>query len=103
MCSFTMGLKIEASTRLGDGEVSGMDDFDEYLVAGEPDKRERAYGWATAIGLQDVDGLKVSDFLLKTAKRNIEGEITQVEAGQIIDAYYETKEGHNQPEDRKDS
>lgn len=80
-----------------------MDDFDEYLVAGEPDKRERAYGWATAIGLQDVDGLKVSDFLLKTAKRNIEGEITQVEAGQIIDAYYETKEGHDQPEDRKEA
>ena len=80
-----------------------MNDFDEYLVAGEPDKRERAYGWATAIGLQDVDGLKVSDFLLNTAKRNIEGEITQVEAGKIIDAYYETKEGHDQPEDRKEA
>ena len=80
-----------------------MNDFDEYLVAGEPDKRERAYGWATAIGLQDVDGLKVSDFLLNTAKRNIEGEITQAEAGKIIDAYYETKEGHDQPEDRKEA
>ena len=80
-----------------------MNDFDEYLVAGEPDKRERAYGWATAIGLQDVDGLKVSDLLLNTAKRNIEGEITQMEAGKIIDAYYETKEGHDQPEDRKEA
>ena len=57
-----------------------MNDFDEYLVAREPDKRERAYGCATAIGLQEVDGLKVSDFLLNTAKRNIEGEITQAEA-----------------------
>ena len=57
-----------------------MNDFDEYLVAGEPSKRDRAYGWATAIGLQDVDGLKVSAFLLNTAKRNIEGEITQSEA-----------------------
>ena len=80
-----------------------MNDFDEYLIAGEPDKRERAYGWATAIGLQDVDGLKVSDLLLNTAKRNIEGEITQMEAGKIIDAYYETKEGHDQPEDRKEA
>ena len=80
-----------------------MNDFDEYLVAGEPDKRERAYGWATAIGLQDVDGLKVSDFLLNTARRNIEGEITQAEAGKIIDAYYETKEGHDQPADRKEA
>ena len=80
-----------------------MNDFDEYLVAGEPSKRDRAYGWATAIGLQDVDGLKVSAFLLNTAKRNIEGEITQSEAGKIIDAYYETKEGRDQPEDRKEA
>jgi len=80
-----------------------MDDFDEYLVAGEPDKRERAYGWATAIGLQDVDGLKVSDFLLNTAKRNIEGEITESEARKIVDEYYETKEGHDQPDDVKEA
>ena len=81
----------------------GMNDFDEYLVAGEPDKRERAYGWATAIGLQDVDGLKVSDFLLNTAKRNIEGEITESEARKIVDEYYETKEGHDQPDDVKEA
>ena len=81
----------------------GMNDFDEYLVAGEPDKRERAYGWATAIGLQDVDGLKVSDFLLNTAKRNIEGEITDSEARKIVDEYYETKEGHDQPDDVKEA
>ena len=68
-----------------------MTDFDEYLVAGEPDKRERAYGWATAIGLQAVDGLKVSDFLLNTAKRNIEGEITESEAQKIVDEYYENR------------
>ena len=80
-----------------------MNDFEEYLVAGEPDKRERAYGWATAIGLQDVDGLKVSDFLLNTAKRNIEGEITESEARKIVDEYYETKEGHDQPDDVKEA
>ena len=78
-------------------------EFDEYLEAGEPSRRERAYGWATAIGLQDVDGLKVSDFLINTARRNIEGEITQAEAGRMIDEYYETKEGHDQPEDKKEA
>ena len=31
-------------------------DFDKYYEAPEPGRRERAYGWATAIGLQDVDG-----------------------------------------------
>ena len=75
-----------------------MQDFDEYLVAGEPGKRERAYGWVTAIGLQDVDGLKVSKYLLDVAKRNIEGEISGVEARQIIDEYYETKLGRDEPE-----
>lgn len=78
-------------------------EFDEYLEAGEPSRRERAYGWATAIGLQDVDGLRVSDFLIDTARRNIEGEITQAEAGRMIDEYYETKEGHDQPEDKKEA
>lgn len=76
-----------------------MTDFDEYLVAGEPDKRERAYGWATAIGLQDVDGLKPSQYLINTAKRHIEGEISQEEARRLVDEYYETKEGHDLPAD----
>lgn len=80
-----------------------MNNFDDYLVAGEPDKRVRAYGWSTAIGLQAVDGLEVSPYLLDVARRNIEGEITQAEAGRMIDAYYETKEGHGQPEDREEA
>ena len=33
-------------------------DFDEYIRQGEPTKREAAYAWSTAIGLQAVDGLK---------------------------------------------
>ncbi len=58
-------------------------DFDKYYEAVEPDRRERAYAWATAIGLQDVDGLKVSQHLIDVARRNIEGEITQDEARRI--------------------
>ena len=76
-----------------------MNDFDGYLVAGEPDKRERACGWATAIGLQDVDGLKPSQYLINTAKRHIEGEISQEEARRLVDEYYESKEGHDLPAD----
>jgi hypothetical protein len=52
------------------------EDFDKYYEAVEPDRRERAYAWATAIGLQDVDGLKPSKYLVSTAKRHIEGEIS---------------------------
>ena len=61
--------------------------------------RERAYAWATAIGLQDVDGLKPSKYLLATAKRHIEGEISQEDARRLVDEYYETKEGHDLPAD----
>ena len=57
-------------------------DFDKYYEAPEPGRRERAYAWATAIGLQDVDGLKPSQYLINTAKRHIEGDISQEEARQ---------------------
>lgn len=70
-------------------------DFDKYYEAMEPGRRERAIGWATAIGLQDVDGLKPSKYLIKTAKRNIEGEITADEARKLVDAYYEVKDDHD--------
>ena len=75
------------------------EDFDKYYEAVEPDRRERAYAWATAIGLQDVDGLKPSKYLVSTAKRHIEGEISQDEARRLVDEYYETKEGHDLPAD----
>ena len=74
-------------------------DFDKYYEAPEPGRRERAYGWATAIGLQDVDGLKPSQYLINTAKRHIEGEISQEDARRLVDEYYETKEGHDLPSD----
>ena len=54
--------------------------FDEYIRQGEPQKRERADAWRVAIGLQAVDGLKTSEYLQETARRNIEGEITIDEA-----------------------
>ena len=53
-----------------------MSEFDEYIVHREPGQREKADAWQTAIGLQDVDGLKVSAYLLATAHQHIEGDIT---------------------------
>ena len=53
-----------------------MVNFDEYIQQGEPQKRERGYAWQTAIGLQAVDGLKPSDYLIETARKHIEGDIT---------------------------
>lgn len=65
-----------------------MDNFDEYLRQGEPNKSEKAKVWKTAIGLQDVDGLKPSDYLISTAKENIEGNISIDEVKLRIDSYY---------------
>ena len=53
-----------------------MSEFDEYIVHGEPGQKEKADAWQTAIGLQGVDGLKVSAYLLDTARQHIEGDIT---------------------------
>ena len=65
--------------------------FDEYIRQGEPQKKERAEAWHVAIGLQAVDGLKVSDYLLELARRNIEGEISMEEVDKLLDEYYEEK------------
>ena len=69
-----------------------MTDFDKYIVLGEPDKMEKAKIWQTAIGLQDVDGLKPSGYLLKTAEQHIEGDITLDQVKNLIDSYYESKD-----------
>ena len=65
-----------------------MNNFDEYLRQGEPERAEKAKAWKTAIGLQQVDGLKPSDYLIETARQNIEGDITIDEVKQRIDHYY---------------
>ena len=65
--------------------------FDEYIRRGDPQKKERAEAWRVAIGLQAVDGLKVSDYLLELAQKNIEGEISMEEVDKLLDEYYEEK------------
>jgi fido (protein-threonine AMPylation protein) len=79
-----------------------MDDFEEYLRQGEPNKAEKAKIWKTAIGLQQVDGLKPSEYLITTAKQNIEGDISFEEVKQRIDSYYEqhpVKDNENRTEE----
>jgi fido (protein-threonine AMPylation protein) len=68
-----------------------MNDFEEYIRESEPRKREKGYAWQTAIGLQAVDGLKPSKYLIETACQHIEGNITIDEARQLIMSYYQSK------------
>ncbi len=67
--------------------------LDEYIRQGEPQQRERSEAWKVAIGLQQVDRLQTSDYLLDTAKRHIEGDISIGEAKQLIDSYYQSASG----------
>lgn len=66
-----------------------MTDFDKYINSGDPEKVERARIWQASIGLQAVDGLNVSAYLLQVAEQHIEGKITIKEAVNLIDSYYE--------------
>jgi len=66
-------------------------ELEEYIKQGEPNKAEKSEAWQTAIGLQAVDGLNTSDYLLDTAKEHIEGKITIDEAQKRIHSYYERR------------
>ena len=76
------------------------DPFKEYLMESEPDKAHKGYAWSTAIGLQAVDGLKPSKYLIDTAIQNIEGKITMKEAQSLIDSYYEERPVHLSDDER---
>lgn len=76
------------------------DPFKEYLKESEPEKVDKSYAWSTAIGLQAVDGLKPSKYLIDTAIQNIEGKITIKEAQNLIESYYKEKPVHLSNEER---
>lgn len=62
-------------------------DLNEYICQGEPEQVEKSEAWQIAIGLQQVDGLTTSDYLLNTAKDHIEGKIDIKEAQKRIHSY----------------
>ena len=75
-------------------------DFESYIRNGEPDKKEKASAWRTAIGLQAVDGLSTSDYLKDTAVKHIEGDITIDDVKYLINGYYKSKAVRTPDEDR---
>lgn len=72
--------------------------LEEYIRQGEPQQRERGEAWKVAIGLQQVDGLKTSEYLIDTAKRHINGDISIDEAKALIDSYYQSASGRKMAE-----
>jgi len=68
----------------------------EYFELPEPNSKELNCYWKTAIGLQEIDGLKSSDFLISTAEENIKGNLSLQEAKKRIDEYYGLKKNHSE-------
>ena len=75
--------------KMNGGNLMDKDPFKEYIRQSEPSKRDKGYAWHTAIGLQAVDGLKPSKYLIDTAIKNIEGDISIDEAQELLNTYYE--------------
>jgi fido (protein-threonine AMPylation protein) len=73
-------------------------ELSEYIKQGEPNKKVKAKNWEIAIGLQDVDGLKPSNYLINTAKEHIEGSIDINEAKKKIDEYYKVSDNRKNEE-----
>lgn len=73
-------------------------DFEQYIRHTDASKKEKRLAWSTAIGLQQVDGLKPSEYLYETAKRNIEGELSFEEAKKLIDSYYRSQKSRLEDE-----
>jgi fido (protein-threonine AMPylation protein) len=68
-----------------------MEDFNKYKKNPEPNKTRKQENWKIAIGLQAVDGLKPSKYLLETAAENISGKISIYEVEERLNQYYEEK------------
>ena len=83
---------------MSDEQKYHIQGLDEYIRQGEPQQRERSEAWKVAIGLQQVDRLQTSDYLLDTAKRHIEGDISIGEAKELIDSYYKSVSGRKEIE-----
>lgn len=76
-----------------------QDPFQQYIEQSEPGKKQKSIAWKTAMGLQAVDGMKTSEYLVQNVIKNIEGEITIQEIQNLIKTYYEEKPENSRTEE----
>ncbi|MCL2712559.1 MAG: Fic family protein [Methanomassiliicoccaceae archaeon] len=84
-------MKKKEMTDEDEKALSLLDELNGYERLGEPEKAEKSVIWRIAIGLQRTDGLTPSDYLIETAKQNIDGHITFNEVKERLDSYYISK------------
>ena len=76
--------------------------FEEYSREKEPTKYYKTYAWKTAIGLQKVDGLEPSEYLIKTAEQHIDGDISFDDAHKLITSYYKENKAKSERAEEAD-
>ena len=69
--------------------ADSFDTFDYERASDHTTEARRRHYWAVAIGLQDVDNLKVSDYLRENARAYIEGEKNLDEVGSLVRSHHE--------------
>lgn len=70
--------------------ADSLDNFDYERASEHVSQAKREHYWAVAIGLQDVDGLAVSDYLRENARAYISGEKSLADVGSLVRSYHET-------------
>ncbi len=72
--------------------ADSYDDFGYEPASEHASEAQRRHYWAVAIGLQDVDGLTVSDYLRENAHAYISGDRSLSEVGSLVRSYHESGE-----------
>ncbi len=69
-----------------------MSDEENYIIENETtDTTKKQEYWSTGIGLNKVDNLEPSKYLLDLSQKNINGELKYYEVENLLKTYYETK------------
>ncbi len=73
-----------------------MSDEENYIIENEINNpgKKREY-WNAGIGLNMVDNLKPSKYLIDLSKKNINGELKYLEVENLLKTFYETQDSNN--------
>jgi len=73
-----------------------MSDEENYMIENEiNDTVKKQEYWNTGIGLNKVDNLKPSKYLLDLSQKNINGELKYYEVENLLKTYYKTKNSND--------
>ena len=69
-----------------------MENKDNYIIENEiTDSKKKQEYWATGIGLNKVDNLEPSKYLIDLSKKNINGELKYHEVEEALKTYSKRK------------